>query len=92
MVIELVLDVVLGLLSALFDLLPSLPSLPSEITQVWSEIVGYLNMGMGFVGSWLYLPVALPCFSLILAVELWDDVYKMIRWFVNKIPFLGIKM
>ena len=92
MVIELVLDVVLGLLTVLFDFLPSLPSLPSAITDVWQQVIGYLNMGMSFVGSWLYLPVALPCFSLILAVELWDDAYKMIRWFVNKIPFLNIKI
>ena len=60
MLIELVLDVVLGILSALFGLLPSLPSLPAAVTDVWSQILGYLNQGMGFVGSWLYLPVALP--------------------------------
>ena len=92
MVVELVLDVVLSLLSVLFGFLPSLPSLPAAITDVWSQILEYLGMGMSFVGSWLYLPVALPCLSLILAVELWDDAYKLIRWFVNKIPFLNVKL
>ena len=43
MLIELVLDVVLGILSALFGLLPSLPSLPAAVTYVWSLILGYLN-------------------------------------------------
>lgn len=92
MIIELVLDVVLSILTALFSLLPSLPQLPAAITDVWNQILQYLNQGMGFVGSWLYLPVALPCLGLIVAVELWDDFYKMVRWFVNKIPFLNIKL
>ncbi len=92
MIIELVLDVVIGLLSFLLGLLPELPSLPAEITSVWSEFVGYLNQGMSFIGNWLYLPVALPCLSVIIAIELWDDFYKMLRFFVNKIPFLNIKL
>lgn len=92
MIIELVLDVVLGIFSALFGLLPSLPSLPTAVTDVWSQFLGYLSQGMGFVGSWLYLPVALPCLGIVIAVELWDDFYKMIRWFVGKIPFLNIRL
>lgn len=92
MIIELVFNVVLGILSALFGLLPSLPSLPAAVTEVWSQFLGYLNQGMGFVGSWLYLPVALPCLGVVIAVELWDDVYKMVRWFVEKIPFLNIRL
>lgn len=92
MIIELVLDVVLGIISALFGLLPSLPQLPSVVTDVWAQFTTYLSQGMSFVGSWLYLPVALPCMGLALAIELWDDFYKMLRWFVGKIPFLNIRL
>ena len=92
MIIELVLDVVLGILSTLFGLLPSLPSLPAAVTDVWSQILGYLNQGMGFVGSWLYLPVALPCMGIVVAVELWDDFLQNASVVYGKNSFLNIRL
>lgn len=92
MIVELVLDVVISILSFLLGLLPALPSFPSAITDIWAEFMTYLQQGMSFIGHWIYLPVALPCVGIIVAIELWDDFYKMLRFFINKIPFLNIRL
>lgn len=92
MIVEALLDAVLQLLTILLSALPALPQLPSTITSVWSDVVTLLGQGMSFVGNWIYLPVALPCLGLILAANMWEDVYGLIKWFVAKIPFLNIQL
>lgn len=92
MIIESVLDVILNLLSALLGFLPALPSLPSNIVNVWSQVVDMMRQGMSLLGNWFYLPVALPCLGIVVAINLFEDAYNLIRWFVSKIPFLNIRM
>lgn len=92
MIIETILDVILAILTKLLSVLPSLPQLPSTILSVWSDVVTLLGQGISFIGNWIYLPVALPCLGLILAVNMWEDVYGLIKWFVSKIPFLNIRL
>lgn len=92
MIIEAVLDVVFGLISLLLGFLPALPALPETITSVWSDVIMILGQGMAVLSNWLYMPVALPCLAIIVAAENFEHIYKLIAWFVNKIPFIGIKM
>lgn len=92
MIIELVLDVVFSLLSALFSLLPSLPALPSIIIDVWNQVISSVSLGLAVLGNWLYFPVVLPCVGIILAINFFMDHYMLVVWFVCKIPFINIKM
>lgn len=92
MLIETVLDVVYALVSALLGFLPALPSLPAAITEVWQQVISAVSAGLAVLGNWLYFPVVLPCVGIVVAANHFEDVYKLIGWFVNKIPFLNIKM
>lgn len=92
MIISNILGVILDVLGGLFAFLPSLPSLSPEIMGVWQQFVDIVYEGMSLVGNFLYLPVALPCLLINLSVHLFLETYNLIAWFVNKIPFIGIKM
>lgn len=92
MLIETVLDVVLSLVSALLGFLPALPALPAVITDVWQQVIDAVSSGLAVLGNWLYFPVVLPCVGIVVAANHFEDIYRMIGWFVSKIPFLNIKM
>lgn len=92
MLIEMVIDVVLGLVSLLLGLLPDLPALPSVITEYWNLFIDLLGSGLSIIANWVNMQVVIPCVVIIIAVDHWRDFYGLIAWFVNKIPFLNIKM
>lgn len=92
MIISSLLGVLLEVVSGLLSFLPSLPALPAVITDVWSQLMDVMYQGLSLVGNWVYLPVALPCLLITLSVELFLETYNLIVWFVNKIPFINIKM
>lgn len=91
MIIEAVLNVVVSLLTALFNLLPSLPAMPEVITSYWEQLVTIFNQGISFLMIWLDSTVVVACLSVSLALFLFDEFYDAILWFLRKIPFLGIK-
>ena len=92
MIISGLLSVVFEILSGLLSFLPSLPALPAVITDVWAQLMTVTEDGLALVGNWVYLPVALLCLLITVSIELFLESYKLIAWFVNKIPFINIKM
>lgn len=92
MIISSLLNVVLSLITTLLNFLPSLPALSSDFTNVWQQFLDIVYNGMSLVGNWIFLPLALNCLLLRVSVELFFEAYNFIAWFVNKIPFINIKM
>lgn len=91
MIIEALLNVVITVLGALFNLLPSLPAMPDIITIYWNQFVEILGMGLSFLMVFLVPEVVMACLGVSLAIFLFDELYDIILWFIRKIPFLGIK-
>ena len=91
MIIEAVLNVVVSLLTALFNLLPELPVMPEIINTYWAQFVIIFNNGLSFIMFFLVPDVLYACLGISLALFVFDETYDVILWFVKKIPFLGIK-
>lgn len=91
MIITLCLNVVVNLLVALFNFLPSLPALPESVTAIMTTFSTMLKDGFAIIGNWFNMPLVIACLALAVPVAKFHDVYALIKWFLSKIPFLGIK-
>lgn len=91
MIIELVLNVVVSLLTALFNLLPALPAMPDVITTYWTQFIDIFNTGISFLMLFIVPEVLYACLGVSLALFVFDETYDIILWFLKKIPFLNIK-
>lgn len=89
MLIEGLLDVVFNLVSLLTSGI-DIPPMPDQVRTFISEACGYIRMGIGILQNWLDLEYLLILFGLVLAVDVGLLVYKLIMWFLRKIPMLGI--
>lgn len=92
MIITGALNAVISLLGMLFAFLPSLPALPSSITSVLDLFVSMLGNGLAIMGNWFNMPVLIGCLALAVPVAKFKDVWGFIRFFINKIPFINIRM
>lgn len=90
MILETLLNVIMGLLQVVFGWI-NLPSLPDELT---SSIASFLNLifeNISLVGFFIRpatISVVIPVLIILLNFE---DVYKFTMWILRKIPFLGIQ-
>ena len=92
MIIEGVLNVVISLLTALFNLLPALPAMPEVINTYWAQFLTIFNNGIAFLMYWLVPEVVTACLVSSPALCIFDDeTYDVILWFLRKIPFINIK-
>ena len=55
MIIEGVLNVVISLLTALFNLLPALPAMTEVINTYWAQFLTIFNNGLSLIMFFLYL-------------------------------------
>lgn len=90
MILELLCNLVLGLLEFIFGWV-SFPALPASIDSAINTVLYYIEMGMGVV--WLIVPrgLVLAGLPIILVVENFDRLYSITMWIIKKIPFLGMK-
>ena len=91
MIIEGVLNVVISLLTALFNLLPALPAMPEVINTYWAQFLTIFNNGIAFLMYWLVPEVVTACLGVSLALFIFGETYDVILWFLRKIPFINIK-
>ena len=90
MIIELLLDVVYVLVSLLTAPI-DIPSMPDEVQAVISGTLEYFEMGLGIAANYFDLGYLMILFGLVLAVDAGMLLYKLVMWFLRKIPMLGIK-
>lgn len=90
MILKLLFELVIGLLEIVFGWV-SFPPLPHEIMVGFSNVLGYIRGGMGFV--WLIVPrdLVLVVLPIVLIIENFDRLYSVVMWILKKIPFLGMK-
>lgn len=85
MIVEKIIDLVIGMILGLFSWI-DLPDLPAELS---TSIQGYLDLldaGAAFIGFFLPLKVIGPFFVIYFIIFGIDHLYPVIMWIVRKIP------
>ena len=89
MILKLLFELVLGLLRIVFSWV-SFPPMPEAVTSVIDTLFGYMAVGIGFV--WLFIPrqLVLVLLPIVLILENFDRLYRVVMWILRKIPFLNM--
>lgn len=86
MILEWILIAFVGIIKALFGLLPNMPMLPefigSSITALFDLVFDNVQL-LGFFISISMIKVLVPCLIL---VENFDHIYHFVVWILKKIP------
>lgn len=78
----------------LFKVLTSainIPALPAGIASVISDMCGYVSSGLAILAAYVDLPYLLVLFGIVVAVDAALWLYKIVMYFVHKIPIANIK-
>lgn len=90
MIVEALLNLIYGVFSVLTAPI-NIPDLPAEVSGVISTAVEYIGTGIGVLSNYVNLPYLLTLFGVVVAVEAGILIYKLVMFFVKKIPMLGVE-
>lgn len=90
MIIKLLLDLVYSIFNVL-TLPINIPDLPQEINSVIATIIEYVGTGLAILQNYTHLSYLLILFGVIVAVDVGVWIYKLVMFFVRKIPMLNVR-
>lgn len=90
MIIKLLLDLVYSIFNVL-TLPIDIPDLPQEINSVIATIIEYVGTGLAILQNYTHLSYLLILFGVIVAVDVGVWLYKLVMFFVRKIPMLNVR-
>lgn len=89
-----IIEALLTLLYNVFALLTSpisIPQLPDTISQVMTDALEWVTVGLQIMGAYTHESYLLTLFGIVVAVDVGVMLYKFVMWVLKKIPMLGIK-
>lgn len=90
MIIKMLLNVIYQLFKVLTSAI-HIPALPDSIATVISDMCGYVSSGLAILAAYVDLPYLLVLFGIVVAVDAALWLYKIVMYFVHKIPMANIK-
>lgn len=89
MIIQGLLDVVYNLFALLLTPI-NIPAMPDVMPHIES-VVSYISSGLGVLSNFVYLEYFLVLFGIVFLVDAGVLAYKLVMFFLRKIPMLGIE-
>lgn len=90
MIIELLLNIVYGILSVL-TLALKFPAMPVKVVEIVATALDYITSGIAIVGSYVDMSYLLILFGAIAIIDTVIVGYRVVLWIIKKIPILGIE-
>jgi len=85
MILEAILNVFKNVITFLMSIFPSLPSFPDGILSSMDYVKNLITGSVGVI-SYLFTPViTIFIFTSILVIMNFDNVYKLVMWFMHKV-------
>lgn len=91
MIIEAILNLLVGVIKLAFSIIPDLPQLPSSALSVVDQVFGYISSGIGIASVFIDMNFVRVMIPLLIVVVNFDKVYDLIMFVLRKIPFLGVQ-
>ncbi len=90
MIIKLLLQLVYQIFNVL-TLPINIPDLPVEINNVITTIIQYVGTGLAILENYTHLSYLLILFGVVVAIDVGLWLYKLIMFFIRKIPMLNVR-
>lgn len=91
MIIKLLLDLIIGVITVLFFLLPNVPSFNISLVNSLNNVFNIIFNNLSFLGIFIRVSTIKLIIPLFLIAWQFDHIWDMIWWVLEKIPFLNIK-
>lgn len=90
MIIKLLLTLVYQIFNVL-TLPIDIPDLPADLNGVITTIIEYVGTGLAILQNYTHLSYLLTLFGIVVAIDVALWLYKLIMFFIRKIPMLNIR-
>ena len=90
MIIKLLLTLVYNIFNVL-TLPIHIPDLPADLNNVITTIIEYVGTGLAILQNYTHLSYLLTLFGIVVAIDVGLWLYKLIMFFIRKIPMLNIR-
>ena len=90
MIIKLLLTLVYNIFNVL-TLPINIPDLPADLNNVITTIIEYVGTGLAILQNYTHLSYLLTLFGIVVAIDVGVWLYKLIMFFIRKIPMLNIR-
>lgn len=90
MIIKLLLQLVYQIFNVL-TLPINIPDLPTEINGVITTIIEYVGTGLAILENYTHLSYLLILFGIVVATDVGLLLYKLLMFFIKKIPMLNVR-
>lgn len=84
MIVEMLFKLFFGLLSFIFNLLPSLNFDGID----WSGLSSFAD-AIAYINFFIPVDIITACMGLLLIIDNWLFFKNILNWVINKIPFIG---
>lgn len=90
MIVELIKKMLTFVVDTIFSVI-DVPIIPPALTEMVSQVFGYMKQGMGILNFFCPLERIAPAIDLFLLMYALVHGYKLVMWVLKKIPMLGIE-
>lgn len=91
MIITFLLNSITSLEHFIFNLLPNIPEMPSSISDSIDGLLDMIFSNASIIGFFVSLPLIKILIPLIIVITNFEYIYRVVKWVIEKIPFLNIK-
>lgn len=81
---------VLILVGAFWDKIPNLPSYPAELITSLNYFLDVMFDNIGLLNIFIHINTIKIVIPLLIAIINFEKIYNLIKWVMNKIPFLDL--
>lgn len=89
MLVELLINFVYFVLNIVTAVL-TVPTMPVKVGEVLGILVEYVSTGIAILGNYMDMAYILTLFTAIAVLDTAVVTYKIVMWFLRKIPVLNI--
>jgi len=84
MITEFILSGFQTVVQSVLSLIPNLPAMSDAIWDGTTSIISTIHQAVGMIAYLYTPPIAVFVFTIILAILLFDPVYKLVMWILHK--------
>lgn len=91
MIIELVMNLGIGIIDVLFMMLGVLPDFPASVVNVVNGVFDLMFSAINLVGVFVDFNMVKTLIPIVILILNFDKLVKLIIFVIKKIPFIGIE-
>jgi len=86
MLLNIIVDIIAGIFTALNGLIPNIPTMPTEISDIADTLSTSIATGWGTIVGFFGVGFMVAVLGMVIAIINFTHVYHLILWVLRKLP------